>query len=388
MKVLWINEKASLKGGAEQYIFNTVEQMKSFNVDSSLLYDPNEDTQNEFLSIFDEAYPLLTPYEQILYINPDVIYIHQLDSYKMYEEIIRTGIPTVRFFHDHKLFCLREHKYTTIKKHTCTKKLGLGCYGCLGFINKDESTMGFSINTLGKMEKLQSVNKKLNHFIVASEYMKEHLSLHEFDEQRITINPLYAANKFEYSSSTNFTQNKTLLFVGQLINGKGLDALLKAMNKIPEEYNLIVVGSGKQEEYFKHYAKELKIQDRVKFVGQASHKQLEEYYKKAYCLVVPSRAPETFNLVGIEAQKVGLPVIATDVGGISQWLKDDVNGLLVKPNDIKDLEEKINDLISDKKLHQRLCFNVIKTMMYEHDAYAHANLLVETFKKYLGARYA
>lgn len=388
MKVLWINEKASLKGGAEQYIFNTVEQMKSFNVDSSLLYDANEDTQNEFLSIFDEAYPLLTPYEQILYINPDVIYIHQLDSYKMYEEIIRTGIPTVRFFHDHKLFCLREHKYTTIKKHTCTKKLGLGCYGCLGFINKDESSIGFSINTLGKMEKLQSVNKKLNHFIVASEYMKEHLSLHEFDEQRITINPLYAANKFEYSSSTNFTQNKTLLFVGQLINGKGLDALLKAMNKIPKEYNLIVVGSGKQEEYFKHYAKELKIQNRVEFVGQASHKQLEEYYKKAYCLVVPSRAPETFNLVGIEAQKVGLPVIATDVGGISQWLKDDVNGLLVKPNDIKDLEEKINTLISDKKLHQRLCFNVVKTMMYEHDAYAHANLLVETFKKYVGARYA
>ncbi len=388
MKVLWINEKASLKGGAEQYIFNTVEQMKSFNVDSSLLYDPNEDTQNEFLSIFDEAYPLLTPYEQILYINPDVIYIHQLDSYKMYEEIVRTNIPTVRFFHDHKLFCLREHKYTTIKKHTCTKKLGLGCYGCLGFINKDESPVGFSINTLGKMEKLQNVNRKLNHFIVASEYMKEHLSLHEFDEQRITINPLYAANKFEYSSSTNFTQNKTLLFVGQLINGKGLDALLKAMNKIPEEYNLIVVGSGKQEEYFKHYAKELKIQNRVKFVGQASHEELEEYYKKAYCLVVPSRAPETFNLVGIEAQKVGLPVIATDVGGISQWLKDDVNGLLVKPNDIKDLEEKINDLISDKKLHQRLCFNVIKTMMYEHDAYAHANLLVETFKKYVGARYA
>lgn len=388
MKVLWINEKASLKGGAEQYIFNTVEQMKSFNVDSSLLYDPNEDTQNEFLSIFDEAYPLLTPYEQILYINPDVIYIHQLDSYKMYEEIIRTNIPTVRFFHDHKLFCLREHKYTTIKKHTCTKKLGLGCYGCLGFINKDESPMGFSINTLGEMEKLQNVNRKLNHFIVASEYMKEHLSLHEFDEQRITINPLYAANKFEYSSSTNFTQNKTLLFVGQLINGKGLDALLKAMNKIPEEYNLVVVGSGKQEEYFKHYAKELKIQNRVEFVGQASHKQLEEYYKKAYCLVVPSRAPETFNLVGIEAQKVGLPVIATDVGGISQWLKDDVNGLLVKPNDIKDLEEKINTLISDKKLHQRLCFNVVKTMMYEHDAYAHANLLVETFKKYVGARYA
>lgn len=388
MKVLWINQKASLKGGAEQYIFNTVEQMKSFDVSSSLLYEANEETQDEFLDIFEEAYPLLTVYEQILQINPDVIYIHQLDTYEMYEEIIKTKIPTVRFFHDHKLFCLREHKYTTIKKHTCTKKLGLGCYGCLGFINKDESSLGFSINTLGKMEKLQYINKKLNHFIVASSYMKEHLSLHEFDEQKITVNPLYAANKFEHSTATNFTENKTLLFVGQLINGKGLDALLKAMNKIPKDYDLVIVGTGKQEEYFKHYAKELKLQDRVKFVGQATHNQLEEYYKKAYCLIVPSRAPETFNLVGIEAQKVGLPVIATNVGGISQWLTHDVNGLLVQPNDIKDLEKKINDLIADKKLHQRLCFNVLKTMMYEHDSFAHANLLVETFKKYLGVHYA
>lgn len=387
MRVLWINQKATLQGGAEQYIYNTADEMKNFDIQSSLLYDANEDVHNEFLDMFDEAFPILNIHDQIINIEPDVIYIHQLDDESIYKEIIKTKIPTVRFFHDHKLFCLREHKYTTLGKKTCTKKLGLGCYGCLGFVNRSNSALGFSIQTLGKLEKLQKVNKELNHFIVASEYMKEHLELHDFDNDSITVNPLYAAKKFEYSTNTNFTSNKTLLFVGQLINGKGLDALLKSMHKIDEEYNLVVVGEGKQEEYFKHYCKELKIEHRVTFVGKLNHEELMEYYKRAYCLVVPSRAPETFNLVGIEAQKVGLPVIATAVGGVSQWLKHDVNGLLVTPNDIKDLQEKINLLIEDKKLHQRICFNVLKTSIYEHDSTAHTSLLIETFQNKLGVEH-
>lgn len=387
MKVLWINQKASLQGGAEQYIFNTVEEMKNFDVQSSLIYDANEIATNEFLDVFEEAFPMVDVYEQILSINPDVIYIHQLDDHETYEHILETRIPTVRFFHDHKLFCLREHKYTTIGKRTCTKKLGLGCYGCLGFVNRSNTALGFSINTLGKLEKLQALNRRLHHFIVASDYMREHLTLHEFEDEKITVNPLYASKKFSYSTQTNFTKNKTLLFVGQLINGKGLDALLKSMKKIPEEYNLIVVGEGKQEEYFKHYTKELNITHRVEFVGKASHEELMQYYEKAYCLVVPSRAPETFNLVGIEAQRVGLPVIATDVGGVSQWLKDDVNGLLVTPNDIKDLQRKITQLIEDKAMHQRICFNVLKSNIYAHDSRAHASLLVDTFKKHVGVRH-
>lgn len=387
MRVLWINKKASLQGGAEQYIYNTVDEMKNFNVNSSLLYDANEDAHDDFLDKFDEAFPLLSPYEQIKNINPDVIYIHQLDDYSTYEEIIKTNVPTVRFFHDHKLFCLREHKYTTIGKQTCTKRTGLGCYGCLGFINRSDNKFGFTLNSLGKLERLQNINKNINHFIVASSYMKEHLELHDFDEDRITVNPLYASKKFEYSTTTNFSANKTLLFVGQLINGKGLDALLKSMPKINEEYNLVIVGEGKQEEYFKHFAKELKIEDRVSFVGKLSHDELVEYYKKAYCLVVPSCTPETFNLVGIEAQKVGVPVIATDVGGISQWLKDDVNGLLVEPNNIKDLQDKINMLIEDKKLHYRICYNVFQVNIYEHDAHEHTGQLLDTFKKHLGVNY-
>lgn len=387
MKILWINKKASLQGGAEQYIFNTIKELKNFNIKSSLLYDANEDDQEEFLDVFEEAYPFVSTYEQIINIKPDLIYIHQLDEYEVLKEIIKTKIPTVRFFHDHKLFCLREHKYTTLKKNTCTKKLGLSCYGCLGFINKEDNLFGFSINSLGKLKKLQDLNKKIDHFIVASEYMKNHITLHGFNMDKITINPLYASNEFKYSKNTDFTKNKTLLFVGQLLTGKGLDSLLQIMPEINEEYNLAVVGDGKQREKLEELAKKLNISHRVDFLGKLSQKELLMVYKKSYCLIIPSRAPETFNLVGVEAQKVGLPIIASNVGGISQWLKQKVNGLLVNANDTMDLKNKLKMLIEDKSLHYKISHNIYKNDFYEHDSKAHAKMLIDTFKKNLGVNH-
>ena len=384
MHILWINNKASLKGGAEQYIYNTVDALNDKNFTSSLLYDPNDETQNEFFDKFDQAYPLVTVYDQIKQIDPDIIYIHQLDDYDTYKQIIKTKKPVIRFYHDHKLFCLREHKYTAITQTTCTKKVGAGCYSCLGFINKDDSPLGFSINSMAKLKKLQYVNRDLNHFIVGSDYMKKHLELHEFDQQKISVNPLYSSSAFTASNYNDFTSSKELLFVGQLINGKGLDALLKSMTKINDDYKLTIVGNGKQEEYFKHYAKELKLGNRANFVGKVTQEQLQKYYKRAYCLVVPSRAPETFNLTGIEAQKVGLPVVATNVGGISQWLENGVNGFLVKPNNIKDLYTKINNLIEDKSLHKKICFNIANDKYHEFEQDNHVNKLIDIFENQVG----
>ena len=384
MHILWINSKASLKGGAEQYIYNTVDALNDKNFTSSLLYDPNDEVENKFFDKFHQAYPLVTVYDQINEIDPDIIYIHQLDDYDIYKEIIKTNKPVVRFYHDHKLFCLREHKYTTITQTTCTRKVGLGCYSCLGFIKKDDSMLGFSLNSMAKLKKLQHINRDLTHFIVGSDYMKDHLELHEFDQNKISVNPLYSSSSFKKSKDTDFTSSKELLFVGQLINGKGLDSLLKSMVKINDTYKLTVVGSGKQEDYFKHYSKELKLESRVHFVGKVSQDQLQKYYKRAYCLVVPSRAPETFNLTGIEAQKVGLPVIATNVGGISQWLDDGVNGFLVKPNDIKDLYTKINNLIDDKLLHKKICFNIANEKYYDLDQDNHINKLIDIFENQIG----
>jgi len=379
MHILWINNKASFGGGAEQYIYNTVKHLNDKGIKSSLLYDPNIEVQSEFLDVFKGSFPLVCAKEQINNIAPDVVYIHQLHDYDTYKEILETNTKKIRFYHDHKLFCLREHKYTTLGKKTCQCKTGLNCYGCLGFIHKTQN--GFKIASLAKLKRIQKLNSLLDGFIVASKYMKEHLKLHNFNEEKITVNPLYANDNVQYKTNVNFTKSKTLLYVGQLLTGKGIDTLIKAMSQINTDYSLRIVGSGKQEAWLKQYAKKLHIQNRVEFVGNVKHEDLVSYYQDAYCLIVPSRAPETFNLTGIEALKAGLPVIAADVGGIKEWLRHDVNGLLFEPNNADDLSTKMNVLISNPVQHQNFCFNAFKSMIYDFNSKTHINSLIETFNQ-------
>lgn len=379
MHILWINNKASFGGGAEQYIYNTVKHLNDKGIKSSLLYDPNSEVESEFLEVFEGSFPLVCAKEQINNIAPDVVYIHQLHDYDTYKEILETNTKKIRFYHDHKLFCLREHKYTTLGKKTCQCKTGLNCYGCLGFIQKTQN--GFKIASLAKLKRLQKLNSLLDGFIVASKYMKEHLKLHDFDEAKIVVNPLYANDDVKYKGNINSTKSKTLLYVGQLLTGKGIDILLDAMRTIPHSYRLRIVGSGKQESYLKNYTKKLNLEDRVEFIGNVKHEELIHYYQDAYCLVVPSRTPETFNLTGVEALKAGLPVVAADLGGITEWLRDGINGLLFESNNSTDLSNKINTLISNPIQHQGFCFNAFKSMIYDFKSQTHINNLIDTFNQ-------
>jgi glycosyltransferase involved in cell wall biosynthesis len=380
MNILWINNKASFGGGAEQYIYDTVKHLNEKGIKSSLLYDPNIEVDHDFLDVFESAFPLVLVKEQIQQISPDIIYIHQLHDYDVYKNILETDVKKIRFYHDHKLFCLREHKYTAINKKTCSCKTGLGCYACLGFISKSEN--GIKLSSLAKLKKLQKLNSNLDGYIVASNYMKKHLTLHNFDEKKIFINQLYTNRDPNFKTKVNFTNSKTLLFVGQLLTGKGIDILIRAMKDIDSSYNLKIIGTGAQEEQLKQYTQELGLDNRVEFIGRVKQEELIYHYQEAYCLVVPSRTPETFNLTGIEALSAGLPVIAANVGGITEWLRDDVNGLLFESNNAQDLSTRINYLISNPHKHQNYCFNAFKSMIYDFKSETHINNLITTFNQY------
>jgi glycosyltransferase involved in cell wall biosynthesis len=212
--------------------------------------------------------------------------------------------------------------------------------------------------------------------------MKKHLTLHNFDEKKIFINQLYTNRDPNFKTKVNFTNSKTLLFVGQLLTGKGIDILIRAMKDIDSSYNLKIIGTGAQEEQLKQYTQELGLDNRVEFIGRVKQEELIYHYQEAYCLVVPSRTPETFNLTGIEALSAGLPVIAANVGGITEWLRDDVNGLLFESNNAQDLSTRINYLISNPHKHQNYCFNAFKSMIYDFKSETHINNLITTFNQY------
>jgi spore coat protein SA len=121
-------------------------------------------------------------------------------------------------------------------------------------------------------------------------------------------------------------------FAGRIIPRKGLPILMKAfahVRKALPQVKLVVAGSGK-----KHYIARLKrtahsLRIPVKFIGYRPHRVMHQTYWLADCFVCPSQKHEAFGLVNVEAMAAGLPVIASQIGGIKEVVQHGKNGLLV-----------------------------------------------------------
>ncbi len=345
LKILWINDRADFTGGCEGYIFHTARMLSEKGYHNTLLYDVKGWTEPSFIRIFDAAFPRVALKRQIAEIEPDIIYVHHLAGRQAISELLESGRPAIRFFHDHKLFCLREHKYKTISHQTCTQPTGWRCYPCLGFINRSEGRIPVKISSLGKLQAEQAVNKKLSGFIVASEYMKKHLTAHGFPADKIKVIPLYSWRDREEEPGKD---GNYILYSGQIVRGKGIDILLKAMKLINTQIPLIIAGSGRQKQEYEELTQKLGLNELVKFNGFVNQEKLMKLNRDCTCLVMPSRVPETFGLSGLEAMSWSKPVVASDVGGISQWLKHGINGYLIKGNDPQAMASALDKLLSDR----------------------------------------
>ena len=134
---------------------------------------------------------------------------------------------------------------------------------------------------------------------------------------------------------------RIVLFAGKLAHFKGVDVLLDAVSVIEKEHTnilVIIVGDGDERDALHAQVKELGLQT-VRFLGNVDQQALRRLYNIADVSLVPSRR-EPFGLVAIEAMACGIPVIATNQGGLPDFVNDSV-GALCEPEDAQDLARTI-----------------------------------------------
>lgn len=147
-----------------------------------------------------------------------------------------------------------------------------------------------------------------------------------------------------------------VLYVGNLIPRKGVDVLLRAwsqvLNDLPD-IRLIVAGDGEEREMLSALAHELKIEQRVVFIGRQTREALPALYKRAKVLVVPSRN-EPLGVVVLEAMLCGAAVVASNTGGIPEIITDTEHGILVPVEDPAALAAGIVRLLKNASMREQL----------------------------------
>ena len=131
-----------------------------------------------------------------------------------------------------------------------------------------------------------------------------------------------------------------------------IDVALRALALLPESVVLWIVGTGEQADELKALSRQLGVEERVMFLGL--QRNVEPFLQAADCFVLPSRWQEAAGLVVLEAQASGLPVVASRIGGIPEYIDDDRTGLLFAPDDIGALAACLRRLCTDAALVRRM----------------------------------
>jgi glycosyltransferase involved in cell wall biosynthesis len=172
-----------------------------------------------------------------------------------------------------------------------------------------------------------------------------------------TSSSIQKSNLYVRDDQSSLTPPYRLLFVGRLSPEKGVKYLLRAVSLLTSQgkvVNLQIVGTGALEGELRREAKNLSIADRVHFQGFVPHGEgLRWIYRESDVFVLPSLEDQQPKVL-MEAMSQSVPVIATNVGGISSIVQNGENGLLISPAQPSEIAEAIRQVTMDDGLRQRL----------------------------------
>ncbi|MEF8813975.1 MAG: glycosyltransferase family 4 protein [Halovenus sp.] len=154
-----------------------------------------------------------------------------------------------------------------------------------------------------------------------------------------------------------------ILFVGNLHPRKGADTLLSALARLDGNWQATVVGAAGEPAYarsLRQQARAYGIVPRVTFTGEVSDDRLEAAFRDAHVLAVPSRY-EGFGMVYLEAMEYGVVPVAGSVGGADEFVADGTNGLIVDPDDVTTLADRLADLQADRERLRRYARAALST---------------------------
>jgi glycosyltransferase involved in cell wall biosynthesis len=221
---------------------------------------------------------------------------------------------------------------------------------------------------------------------------------------RASINDGLKKEKFEtipfgvdttFFKTINVKKNKDIfhiLSIGYLIERKGFEYLIKAVKEVLTKHNnvkLTIVGSGPLEKQLKKQITDFKLDKNIQIMGNVSDEKLLEIYNSSDLFVLPSIVDSDGNTEGLgvvllEAMACKLPVIGSNIGGITDIIQDKETGLLVPPKDILKLSLAINIIIENRSLSKKIAIqgynNVKNNFTWERIAESYLNIYTK-YKK-------
>lgn len=239
-------------------------------------------------------------------------------------------------------------------------------------------------SVLSKLE--MKIVRQAHNIIIPRKFIKYYYDSITSAEWHIVQNPI-DLKQFDIKKSEIYD----LIYAGKIYKLKRLLNLVMAVGKLVEKGirpKVIVAGGTLEKGYLKkiqNYITDKGIQELFQFTGPLAQSDLIDIIAKTKLMIVPS-FQETESMVALEAMALGKPVIASNVGGLSETIDDRLTGVLVPPDDIEALAEAIGSLLDNNAERVRIGRAARKSVAQNYDPEMVALSNLRVFEKVL-ARY-
>ena len=281
--------------------------------------------------------------------SPDLVHFHNLVglSLMMIDVCHSRQVPTVMTLHDYWGICF---KNTLVKNNgRLCHQGGLDCLGC-----REVLAGSLPLPTPVRNAHLLLSLRKVSRFIAPSRYLADQYAFNGIPREKISV----LKNGIEvdrFGPPRRAHSPLTLGFIGHLGKHKGLDVLLHALSFLDAQtVRLLVVGSGEEAASLKASCRESGLQQLVTFSGQIDNQRIASVYQQIDVLIVPSVWPENSPVTITEAMASGLPVIASDIGGINELVEDGVTGFLIPVKDSQAMAERVRRFVERPALKEEM----------------------------------
>lgn len=262
----------------------------------------------------------------------DVIHAHNLFP-MLSPAVLRTDLPTVMTLHNFRLACLPA---TLLRAgRTCEDCLGHAlwrgvAHGCY----RDSRSASSVLATSMTLHRAIRTFDRVDRFVVLSEFQRQKLSLAGLDSERMVVR-----RNFAWPAERRSGPGEYFLTLGRLSAEKGLDTVVGSWRSpLP----LLVVGDGPERARLEEIAR-----PGVEFRGAVEPDEAAGLLRRARALLYPSRWYEGSPRAVIEALAAGVPVIASDIGGLPEHVSHDLSGLLAPVDDADAWVEAVEALADD-----------------------------------------
>lgn len=383
MRILLVNESARCHtGGGHRVVVETLGLLAAAGHEVALAYSDGQGSEVAcpvYRFSLDSGESILPArWEEIVRdFRPDIVQVHLLDHPFFLHEAGQ-AVPLVRFMHDQSWFCSAGDRMVN-GYEACHRAHGAACLwhhyasGCGGK------------HPAGNWQRWQRVARNLGKgreqfFQVASEFMARGLEENAIARSAIHVVPLYARPPAMQAAVVP----GRMVVAARLVPAKGVHILMEAMAELKDvNCSLVVAGDGPERSRLEALAAQLKLGERIKFLGEVSPDRVDAELAAAELVVSPTLRPEPFGLTGPEAMAHGKPLVAFAGGATSEWLQNGVNGTMLSSRSAPAMAAAVRALLANPQLMRSMGQRGQELWKEKFSSRGYLERLVDSFERIL-----